>query len=93
MGENYYQVTIGEVKKQYAAGTSYREIAEDFQKDYDARIVLAMVDKKLNELHKRLNKDCEIVFKTVKDRTGYKTYRRSACLLMIKAIHDVVGED
>ena len=93
MGEVFYQVTVGETKKEYAAGTTYREIAEDFQKDYDARIVLAMVDKKLNELHKKLVKDCEITFKTVKDRTGYKTYRRSVCLLLVKAIHDVVGDE
>lgn len=93
MGEVYYKVTVGEVQKEYAAGTSYREIAEDFQKDYDVRIVLALVNLKLNELQKKLNQDCTIVFKTVKDRTGYKTYRRSACLLLIKAIHDVVGEE
>lgn len=93
MGETFYKVTVGDVQKEYAEGTTYRTIAEEFQKDYDARIVLAMVDLKLNELQKKLNKDCTIVFKTVKDRTGYKTYRRSACLLLIKAIHDVVGEE
>ena len=48
VGETLYKVTVGEVQKEYAAGTTYREIAEDFQKDYDARIVLAMVDNKLN---------------------------------------------
>jgi len=93
MNKDMYIVTVNNEKKEYVSGTSYRQIAEDFQSSYDARIVLAMVDSKLNELHKPLNRDCEIVFKTVKDKTGYKTYRRSVCLLLIKAIHDVVGEE
>ena len=93
MEKKIFQVTVDEQVREYEAGTTYRMIAEEFQKDYDARIVLAMVDKKLNELQKPVTKDCSITFKTVKDRTGYKTYRRSACLLLIKAIHDVVGEE
>lgn len=86
-------VTIGSQTKEYPVGTAYEEIAKEHQKDADAQIVLVSVNGKLNELHKKLNGDCTIEFRTVKDRTGYKTYRRSACLLMIKAIHDVVGEE
>ncbi len=93
MENNMLKVTIGEETKEYEAGVTYEKIALDFQKDYNAKIVLASVNGKLSELHKKLNKDCNIEFKTVKDRTGYKTYRRSACLLMIKAVHDVIGED
>ena len=47
---------MNDIKKEYAGGTPYRQIAEDFQSSYDARIVLAMVDLKLNELHKQNQK-------------------------------------
>ena len=87
------KVTIDGQTKEYPIGTAYEEIVKEHQKAADAQIVLVSVNGKLNELHKKLNQDCTIEFKTVKDRTGYKTYRRSACLLMIKAIHDVVGEE
>ncbi len=87
------KVTIGDVVREYEVGISYEEIIKDYQNDYDAQIVLVSVNGKLNELHKRLSKDCTLEFKTVKDRTGFKTYRRSVCLLMIKAIHDMIGEE
>lgn len=87
------KVTIGDTVREYESGIAYEEIVKEYQNDYNAMIVLVSINGKLNELHKRLVKDCTLEFKTVKDRTGYKTYRRSVCLLMIKAIHDVVGEE
>ena len=86
-------IKVADVIKQYPAGVCYEEIAKDFQKEFDSRIVLAIVNSKLNELHKKVYNDCEISFKTVKDRTGYKTYRRTASFVVIKAVYDVVGAD
>lgn len=93
MENKIVRVTIGDAVREYEAGIAYEEIVKEYQNDYDAQIVLVSVNGKLNELHKRLNKDCTLEFKTVKDRTGFKTYRRSVSLLMIKAIHDVIGEE
>ncbi len=86
-------VNVAGVIKEYPAGTTYEEIATDFQEQYDARIVLAISNSKLHELHKKVYEDCELSFKTVKDRTGYKTYRRTASFVVIKAVYDVVGAD
>jgi len=87
------KVTIGDEVREYEAGLAYEEIVKEYQNDYDAQILLVSVNGKLNELHKRLSRDCTLEFRTVKDRTGFKTYRRSVCLLMIKAIHDVIGDE
>ena len=47
-----FNVQIGNAVVQYDAGTSYHEIASDYQKDYENDIVLVMVNGKLQELHK-----------------------------------------
>ncbi|MCR5509081.1 MAG: nucleoside kinase [Lachnospiraceae bacterium] len=91
MSKKTVRVTVGEEVREYPVGTVFETIANDHQKDYDARIILARADGKLRELHKKVTNDCDIVFKTFKDRTGYKSYRRTATFIMIKAIRDVAG--
>ena len=86
-----YKVRVGDKVTEYPAGTIFEQVAKDNQADYSAHIVLARVGGKLKELNKKVNSDCEIEFKTVVDRSGYKTYRRTATFIMIKAIRDVAG--
>ena len=43
MADVYYQVHVGNVTKSYKEGTTYQEIAEDFQHMYGHRIVLVFV--------------------------------------------------
>ena len=47
-----YQVKIGEETRPYQEGTSYGQIAEEFQKDYKDDIVLVFVDGKLLSIPK-----------------------------------------
>ncbi len=89
MEKKIYRVTAGTVTKTYEAGTSYRAIARDFQKDHAYDIVLAFVDGRLQELHKTLKSDCEIRFETISGAVGHKTYKRSMSFLLVKAIYDV----
>ena len=62
--------------------------------DYDVRIFddPNLMRDELRELNKKVNEDCEINFNTVKDIAGYKTYRRTATFIMIKAIRDIAGD-
>ncbi len=78
---------------EYPVGTTYLDIAREFQKNYDTTIVLAKSDYKLQELSKIVKKDCKITFETLKDTSGHKAYKRSACLLMIKSLYDIVGRE
>ena len=70
-------------------GTTYQEIARTYQQEYQHDIVLVFVDGRLQELFKTLETDCELKFVTTADPLGYKSYRRSMSLMLVKAIYDV----
>ena len=84
-------VKINGEDKLFEEGIQYQLIAEEYQKDYDSQIALVIVNGKIRELMKRLDKDCELEFVTYADLIGHKTYVRSAIMLMMKAIKDVAG--
>ena len=86
-------VTIHGEKIEFAQGTSYETIAADYQKEYDGMIALVSVNGKIRELFKKVTKDCTVDFFTLKDDVGYKTYVRTATMLLLKGIYDVFGEE
>ncbi len=88
-----YQVTVNGIVREYEAGTTFEKIARDFQNQYAHQIVLGCEKFKLFELTKKLNRDCDLTFVTTGDSVGNKTYRRSMCLMLVKAINDVCGHD
>ncbi len=88
-----YKVTYNGKDYEYARGTTFEEIAADFQQDYKDRIVLAIVGHKLTELFKTVKRDCTVQFETLSDKSGHKTYKRSACLVLVKAFYDIVGRN
>ncbi len=88
-----YRVRIEGEEREYAAGTSYREIVKDYQEKKEYTIVLVTVDGKLQELHKKLKKDCEIKLVTTAEEAGNRSYVRSVTQLMLKAIYDIVPRE
>lgn len=86
------EITYGNNKKiEVQIGTSYREIAEQVQPEYDHRIVLVKVGGKLKELFKSISNDETVRFITTAERDGMLTYERSMLMLLGKAIHDLSG--
>ncbi|MBQ3104403.1 MAG: nucleoside kinase [Lachnospiraceae bacterium] len=86
-------VTINGEKKQYESGVQLERIASEYQPRYDHSIVLVIADGKIQELSKRLERDCgELSFITMKDKIGHSTYQRSVIMLLVKAVKDVVGD-
>lgn len=83
------EVTIAGEKKEYQEGTTYEEIAGEYQKWYDDTIVLVVADGKIRELMKKVEGDCELSFLTLKDSAGHKSYVRTAIMLLMKALYDV----
>lgn len=88
-----YTVTINGESKTYPVGTTFEEIAGAYQKDYPCQIALAVRNGKIRELFKKVDKDCTVEFLTVADDTGHKTYNRTATIILMKAINDVIGAD
>lgn len=89
MEKKKYQVRVNEEVREYEEGTSFEVIAKDFQNQYKHQIILGCENYKLFELRKQLKKDCSLKFITTGDSIGNKTYKRSMCLMLVKAIHDV----
>lgn len=90
---NSYRVTVGGKTREYPSGITFGEIAGVYQKDYPYQIALAVRDGKIRELFKKVDKDCTVEFLTLADDTGHKTYIRTATIILMKAITEVVGAD
>ena len=88
-----YLVTVDGKTREYPAGITFGEIAREYQKNYPHQIALAVRNGKIRELFKKVDKDCTIEFLTVSDDTGHKTYNRTATIILMKAITEVVGAD
>ena len=86
-------ITVNGVNKEYAEGTTYEQIALEHQKDYDHVIALAEQDHKIYELMKKPNSDGEVKFLTIADKIGHQAYVRTATMMMIKAVRDVLGAE
>ncbi len=84
-------LTIDGKEREYEKGTSFEEIAKEYQKDYPHRIAAVIFNGKIRELMKTVKKDGELSFVTFADTIGYETMRRTACMMLIKAVHDVAG--
>ena len=93
MAKDMCTVWIGNEEKVYEKGTTYEQIAKEYQKEYSDDIVLVFADEKLQELPKKIKPGCRIEFVTTALAVGIATYRRSMCLLLVKAIYDVAGRE
>ena len=71
------------------AGTSFAELVKEPAGDLPTLLVQA--DGHLRELHMRAVSDCVLERITITDPIGSMTYRRSACMLLYKALHDLTS--
>lgn len=87
------QVTVEGKLREYEEGTLLVDVAAEFQPQFEHDILLAFVNGKLRELHKKVKPGMDIHFLTGKDRPGIQTYRRSALFVMLKALYDIAGRE
>lgn len=85
------RIKIDGKERLYEEGIKYEIIAQEYQHLYKERIALVIIDGKIRELMKRVDRDCELEFATYGDSIGHKTYVRSAIMLLMKAVKDVAG--
>ena len=94
MNQEMVKVTIDGKEHEYAIGTTYREIVDEYQEEVaEAPVILVMADGKLRELQKKLKGDCTLEFVTTKDHIGFETYKRTVCLVLLRAIYDVAEKE
>ena len=87
------KLTIDGEVYSYESGTTFEEVANDFQEKYNNRIMALIENGKMKELCKKAKKDAEIKFITKCEDVGRKTYFRTSVLTLVKAVHDVLGGD
>ena len=85
------KITINGAEKDYEKGTTFEEIAKEYQKYYDDRIAAVTFNGKIRELMKTVKKDGVLSFITFKDNIGFKTMRRTGLMILIKSVIDVTG--
>lgn len=76
----------------YPAGILLETLAKDYQKRFPHQIILARVNGKLSELTKTLNEDASVEFITTGEKFGEESYKRSATLILTKAVADILGK-
>lgn len=94
MGEsNQIQVNVLGDTYEYPQGTTLQKIGADFQTRYPHMIIMARVNGKLRELNYVIPPDADVEFITIGDKVGEQSYRRTATLILTKAVSDVIGKD
>lgn len=68
-------------------------LAYEFQEYYNDDIILALINGKLRELNKKVDREGSLKFVTVAQKDGRMTYRRSIMLLLQKVVKDVFDSE
>ena len=78
--------------RQYDKGTTFETIVREFQEQYNNSIALVFFNGKMRELNKRLERDGVISFITTRENAGHNSYVRTAQMMLVKAVRDVLKE-
>ena len=87
------QIRILDEIYEYDSGTSLEAVSRDFQSRFPHRIILARVNGRLRELCRTMTENGEIEFVSVGEKAGEAAYRRTATLILKKAVSDILGAD
>ena len=85
-------IMIGGAKTQYEKGTTFETIAKEYQNRYDSGIALVLFNRKMRELTKKVTGDGVLTFLTMRDDAGHKTYVRTAQMMLIRSLANILGE-
>lgn len=87
-----FKITVNGVTKEYAEGTTFEVIANDFKDSCAHKIAIAVFNGKLRELSKCPESDGTLEFWDLSTGTGHRAYKRTATLMFIKACNDCIGD-
>ena len=79
--------------REYPKGTTYYNIAKDFQKYYNFPILVAKVDNEITRLSKELDRKCKIDFFDRSSVVGNTVYASSVQFILILAMKRILGND
>ena len=85
-------VMINGAIRQYDKGTTFESIVKEYQPKYNYSIALVYFNGKMRELSKRLERDGALSFITTSDNAGHNAYIRTAQMMLVKAVSEILGE-
>ncbi len=85
-------VMINGAIRQYDKGTTFESIVREYQPKYNYSIALVYFNGKMKELSKRLERDGALSFITTSDSAGHNAYVRTAQMMLLKAVSEILGE-
>ena len=85
-------VAIKGTIQQYDKGTTFENIVKKYQEQYNNSIALIFFNGKMKELSKRLERDGAISFITTRDSAGHNSYVRTAQMMLVKAVRDIMKD-
>ena len=88
-----FSITYKGVKKEYPVGTTFEVIANEHKDDFKYEVAIAVFNGKMSELFKAPDKDGELAFLDISSGTGFRTFRRTAVLMFMKAAYDCLGDE
>lgn len=91
--KKFFNLNINGKQEAFEEGTTYMEVAQQHQKDYENDILLVLEDNSLRELNSHIRKNCNVSFITSSDNDGASTYRRSLTMLMLSAFYSILGHE
>ena len=77
------KVVINGIEKQYEEGTTFEQIAGEYQSEYNGLIGLVSVNGKIRELFKTVKKDCEVSFFTLRDFSNFFKVHSSVMFVQV----------
>ncbi len=92
MTQNTICVKVNGAEKQFPAGSTCREILAAFPEQNGLPTVLARVEGHCRELFQEIRRDCELEPVKINDPAGFRSYRRSMCLLLLAAVRNTCGD-
>ena len=84
-----YKDTIYEYEK----GIKLKDIASDFQTEYNFPIIVGSIDNMVLGLNNVINKDCVVDFYDITSAPGSKAYERGLLFLFSKSVRDILNCD
>ena len=78
---------------EYPKGVKLLEVSKDFQKDFKYPILAAIVNKYSVTLDFEIREDSKVEFYDVSSAKGIRAYERTAILILVKAVKDVLNKE
>ena len=86
-------IAVNDQEVRCISGTSLQMLSRDFRQNYEHDIILAKVNGRLRELSQPVSDGDHVVFITTGERLGINAYKRTVCMVMMKAFEDVLGKE